>query len=174
MYLKRAAKARAKNLGFYRRTVYDVISFKFHWRRYSTPAHSLLTLMGMGDRRKFSRAGQNPQHQKSWLFFMRQSRKRNILALLRHFRLHVRGLIASAEGASQNIRVFHRRAAYDVIFFKFHGGDKCPSLPPPCERPCPWTLALWLANFVSHNIYTLNLTSIRRPHEISRTSTNIS
>ena len=94
---------------------------------------SLLTPMGMGALRKFSRAVQNPQHlKKLTVFSVRQSRKRKTFALLRH----VRVFIESAEGASENVRVFHRRAAYDVIFFKFHEG--CGQVP----LPCPWVLAL--------------------------------
>ena len=125
---------------------------------------SLLTPMGMGALRKFSRAVQNPQHLKKLTVFRCAEAAKEFFALLRHFRLRVRVFIVSAEGASENFRVFHRREAYDVIFFKFYEG--CGQVPPPCGRPCPWVLALWLANFVSHNIYTLNLTSIRRHHEI--------
>ena len=41
---------------------------------------------------------------------------------------NLRVFIASAKGASEseNFRLFRRKAAYDVLFFKFHGGgDKC-------------------------------------------------
>ena len=163
MYLKRAPKARAKNLGFYRGTLYDVISFKFHGRRYSVTARLPADAHGHGRPLKIFQSGAKPTTPKKIdCFSVRRSRKRKFFALLQHFRIHVRVFIASAEGASENVRVFHRRAAYDVIFLKFHGGGQ---VPPPCGRPCPWALALWLGNFVSHNIYTL-LTSIRRHHEI--------
>ena len=144
MYLKRAPKARAKNLGFYRGTVYDVTSFKFHGSRYSAPPLSLLTPIGMGAIRKFSRAGQNPQHLKKFTVFRCAEAAKKFFALLRHFRLRVRVFIVSAEGASENVRVFHRRAAYDVIFFKFHGegASAPPFAPTPCGRPCPWALTL--------------------------------
>ena len=37
---------------------------------------------------------------------------------------NLRVFIASAKGASEseNFRLFRRKAAYDVLFFKFHGG----------------------------------------------------
>ena len=132
---------RAKILGFYRGTVYDVISFKFHGRRYSAPAPFPADAHGHGRPQKIFQSGAKPTTPKKVdCFSVRRSRKRKFFALLRHFRLRVRVFIASAEGASENVRVFHRRAACDVIFFKFHeGGGKCP---PPCGCPCPWVLAL--------------------------------
>ena len=39
--------------------------------------------------------------------------------------------MASAEGASENFRVFGRTAAYDIIFFKFQGGGDGATAPPP-------------------------------------------
>ena len=117
-------------LGLYRGTVYDVISFKFHGKRYSAPfpadAH------GHGRPQKIIQSGAKPTTPKKVdCFSVRRSRKRKFFALLRHFRLRVRVFIASAEGASENVRVFHRREAYDVIFFKFHEGcGQVPSLPP--------------------------------------------
>ena len=130
MYLKRAPKALAKNLGFYRGTVYDVISFKFHWRRYSAPAPFPADAHGHGRPQKIFESGAKPTTPKKvYCFWVRRSRKRNNFALLRHVRLHVRVFIASAEGESENVRVFHRRAAYDVIFFKFQEG--CGQVPPP-------------------------------------------
>ena len=106
---------------------------------------SLLTSMGMGAHRKFSRAGQNLRHLKRLtVFSVRRSSKRKSFALLRHFRLHVRVFIASAEGASENVRVFHRRAAYDVIFFKFHGG-KCTLY--PLRAPMPMGACSMISKF---------------------------
>ena len=144
--------------------MHDVISFKFPGRRYSAPAPFPADAHGHGRPHKIFQSGAKfTTSKKVDCFSVRRSRKRKFFALLRHFRLRVRVFIVSAEGASENFRVFHRREAYDVIFFKFHEG--CGKVP-PCGRPCPWVLALRLANFVSHNIYTLNLTSIRRHHEI--------
>ena len=40
--------------------------------------------------------------------------------VFRRLRPKHRAFVASAQGASENFRVFCRTAAYDVIFFKFH------------------------------------------------------
>ena len=144
MYWKRAPKARAKILGFYRGTVCDIISFKFHGRRYSAPfpadAHE------HGRPQKIFQSGAKPTTPKKVdCFSVRRSRKRKIFALLRHFRLWVRVFIASAEGASENVRVFHRRAAYDVIFFKFHEG--CGQVPPLLRAPMPMGACSLISKF---------------------------
>ena len=88
----------------------------------------------MGARRNFSRGGQNHRHfkkltsfrravQKIDHFSSRRRRKRNILRFLRRFRLKYRVSIASAEGASENFKIFCRTAAYDVIFSNSSGGN---------------------------------------------------
>ena len=102
--------------------------------------------MLMGARRNFSRGGQNHRHFKSWHDFGAPYQK---LRFLRRFRLKYRVSIASAEGASQNFRVICRTAAYDVIFFKFQGGGKCPPCP-PCGRP--WVCWLNHLNRVNHYV----------------------
>ena len=112
--------------------MYDVISFKFHGRRYSAPfpadAH------GHGRPQKIFQSGAKPTTPKTVdCFSVRRSRKSKIFALLRHFRLRVRVFIASAEIASEKVRLFHRRAAYDAIFFKIHEG--CGQVPPPLRVP---------------------------------------
>ena len=95
---------------------------------------SLLT-HGHGHRQKIFQSGAKPTTPKKVdCFSVRRSRKRKFFALLRHFRLRVRVFIVSAEGASEiNFRVFHRREAYDVIFFKFYEG--CGQVPPPLRAP---------------------------------------
>ena len=100
----------------------------------------------MGARRNFSRGGQSRRHfkkstrfrravQKIDHFSARRRRKRKFLRFLRRFRLKYRVSIASAEGASENFRVFCRTAAYDVIFSNSRGGQVPPLAPPPCGRP---------------------------------------
>ena len=150
MYLKRAPKARAKNLGFCRGTVYEVISFKFHGRRYqySAPARFPADVHGHGRPQKIFQSGAKPTTPKKVdCLSVRRSSKRKIFALLRHFRLHVRVFIASAEGASENVRVFYRRAAYDVIFFKFHGGKVLPLPPPPLRARMPMGACSLISKF---------------------------
>ena len=44
--------------------------------------------------------------------------------------------MASAEGASENFKVFCRTAAYDVIFFQIPGGGAVPPLT-PLRAPMP-------------------------------------
>ena len=95
----------------------------------------LLTPMGMGTRRKYSRRGQNPQHLKSWLFSVRQSRKRAIFRLWRHFRLHVRVFIASAEGASENVGYFAGGQLMTSSFSNSMGEASAPL--PPLRVPMP-------------------------------------
>ena len=43
---------------------------------------------------------------------------------------------ASAEGASENFRVFGTETAYDVIVFKFQGVGQLPQVAPRSERLC--------------------------------------
>ena len=87
----------------------------------------------------FSRGGQNHRNFKKSTRFRRAAqkinhfsshrrRKRNFLRFLRRFRLKYRVSSASAEGASENFRVFCRTAAYGVFFFKFQCGGKSPSI----------------------------------------------
>ena len=77
----------------------------------------LLSKMYMGARRNFSRGGQNHRHfkkstrfrravQKIDHFSARRRRKRIFLRFSRRFRLKYRVSSASAEGASENFRVF--------------------------------------------------------------------
>ena len=81
----------------------------------------------MGARRTFSRGGQNHQHfknltrfrravQKIDHFFSAPTAQTKNFAIFATFRLKHRVSMASAEGASENFRVFCRTAAYDVIF----------------------------------------------------------
>ena len=46
-----------------------------------------------------------------------------IFAIFRRLRLNLRVFDASAEGASKNFRIFCMEAAYDIIIFKFQGGN---------------------------------------------------
>ena len=58
----------------------------------------------------------------------------------------------SAEGACENFRIFFTGTVYDVIIFKFQGGN-CPRLPSPSGRPW-FTSAVpsWLPSYyVYHN-----------------------
>ena len=108
---------------------------------------SLLTPIGMGALRKFSRAVQNPQHlKKLTVFSVRRSRKRKCFALLRHFRRRVRVFIASADGASENVRVFHRRALYMTSSFSnsMRVVGKCP---PPLQAPMPMGACSLISKF---------------------------
>ena len=50
---------------------------------------------------------------------------------VRRFRLNLRVFDASAEGSSENFRVFYTGTAYDVIFFKFQGEGQLPQVAPP-------------------------------------------
>ena len=110
-----------------------------HWRGWEgCPALCVC----MGARRNFSRGGQNHRHLKKSTRFRRavqiidhlsacRRRKRKFLRffLLRHFRLEYRVSSESAEGASENFRVFCRMAAYDVIFSNSRGAS-APFAPP--------------------------------------------
>ena len=148
-----------KNLGFYRGTVYGVISFKFHGRRYSAPARLPADAHGHGRPQKIFQSGAKPTTPKRVdCFSVLRNRKRKFFALLRHSRLHVRVFIASAAGGSENIRVFHRRAAYtyDVNFFKFHGG-KCPPLRHPLRAPMPMGACSLISKFCFSQYLYLNL-----------------
>ena len=80
----------------------------------------------MGTRNNFSRGGARPPtpKKKSTLFRRAEARTR-MLRFLRRFRLKLWVVIASVESASKHFRVFRKRAPYDVVFFKFHEGDKC-------------------------------------------------
>ena len=98
---------------------------------------SLLTPMGMGARRK-----------KLTVFRCAKAANKIFFVLLRHFRLHVSVFIASAEGASENVWVFHRRAAYDVICFKFHGrGASAPPPFVPLRAPMPMGACSMISKF---------------------------
>ena len=95
----------------------------------------------MGARRKFSRGGQNHQHLKKLARFRRAvhkidhfsarlRRKRKFLRFSRRFRLKYRVSRASAEGASENVRVFCRTAVCDVTFSNSRGASAPPPLLP--------------------------------------------
>ena len=65
-------------------------------------------------------------------FFGAPKARTKTFAISRNFRLNLRVIDASDEGASENFRVFSMETAYDVIIFKFQGGGggNCPRLPP--------------------------------------------
>ena len=63
-------------------------------------------------------------------FFGAPKAQTKIFAFLRRFRLKFRVSIESAEGASENFRVFRKTAAYDVIF-QIPGGASAPPLRAP-------------------------------------------
>ena len=68
-------------------------------------------------------------------FSARQGAQTKIFAIFRHFVQHLRVCYASAEGASENFKVFPTGTAYDVIIFKFQGGGAtAPGCPPPPGR----------------------------------------
>ena len=76
------------------------------------------------------------QRKKS-IVFRTPKAQTKICVFLRRFRLNLWVVIASAERASENTRVFCRRAAHDVIFFKLHLGEgQVIPFPPSCGRPC--------------------------------------
>ena len=54
------------------------------------------------------------------------------IVIFRRFRRNLGVFSASAEGASEKIRVFYRGTKYDVIIFKFQGGAFAP-LPSPAD-----------------------------------------
>ena len=115
----------------------------------------------MGARRNFCRWGKTTNTKKCWQFFGAPKRKSiffsvlprlvqtNIFAffffLLRRFRLNLRVFIAS-----DNFRVFRRRAVYDVIFFKFQEAS-APSLQAPMAR-VPHKLQY--SQFIVHQVNT--------------------
>ena len=103
---------------------------------------TLKSIDPMGARRNFSRGGQSHRHFKKSIrfrcaehkidhFSARRRSKRKFLRFLfsRRLRLKYRVSSASAEGASDNFRVFCRTAAYDVIFSNSREGQ-VPPLPP--------------------------------------------
>ena len=90
-----------------------------------------LSVLVMGARRNFSRGGNTAWTDKKDLFFGAPRCKRKLLRFFRRFRLNLRVFDASAEGASENFKVFNTRTAYDVIIFEIPVGGNCPRLPPP-------------------------------------------
>ena len=138
MYLKRAPKARAKNLGFYRGTVYDVTSFKFHGSRYSAPAPFPADAHRHGRPQKIFQSGAKPTTPKKvYGFPVRRSRKRKICALLRHFRLYMEGFLLRAQKARAKMFGYFTGGQHMTSFFSnsMEVVGKCP--PPTCGRPCP-------------------------------------
>ena len=61
-------------------------------------------------------------------FFARWGQKVTILVIFRRVKLNFGAIIASAEGASEKIKVICWETTYDVIIFKFQGG----AFAPPC------------------------------------------
>ena len=55
----------------------------------------------------------------------------NILATFRRFKLNLGVIIANAEGAIQNFKVFYRGTIYNIIIFKFQWHS------PPGPAPSP-------------------------------------
>ena len=89
-----------------------------------------------GRPQEFLQRGAKPRGLTKMTYFSaRRRRKRKILRFLRRFRLKYRVSIASAEGASENFRVFSTGTAYDVIIFKFKGGGQLPQVAPPLRAP---------------------------------------
>ena len=84
----------------------------------------------------FPEGGKTARIDENDLFFGAPKAQTKIFAFFRRFRLNLRVFDASAEGASENFRVFSTGTAYDVIIFKFQGGGNCPRLPPPSGRLC--------------------------------------
>ena len=84
--------------------------------------------------------GAKPRTDKNDMFSARQRRERKFSRFFRRFRLNFRVFDASAEGASENFRVFFTGTAYDVIIFKFHGGGQLPQVAPTSGRLCVYEL----------------------------------
>ena len=85
-----------------------------------------------GRPQEFFQRGANPRGLTKMTYFSaRRRRKRKFSRFFRRFRLNLRVFHASAEGASENFRVFFTGTAYDVIIFKFQGGATAPGCPPP-------------------------------------------
>ena len=89
----------------------------------------------------FRRAVQKIDH-----FSARRRRKRNFCVFSRRFRLKYRVFSASAEGSRENLRVFCRTAAYDVIFSNSRGGQvpplRAPMLGSSAEQGKPFMTAV--------------------------------
>ena len=82
----------------------------------------------------FQRGGQNQHYFKKLTIFRRaEGANENLCVFLRRFRVKYRVSMASAKGASDNVRVFCRTSAYYTIFSNSGGGA---SAPPSCGRPC--------------------------------------
>ena len=91
------------------------------WVRWQHVVMGMTVRRDHGRPQKIFQRGQNHQYFKKYNeihhFPARQRRKRNILRFLRRFRLKCRvGLsMSSAEGTSDNFRVFCGTTAYDVV-----------------------------------------------------------
>ena len=90
----------------------------------------------MGARRNFSRGGAKPRGLTKWHIFRRE---RKFSRFSRRFRLNLGVVDASAEGASENFRVFSTGTAYDVIIFKIQGGQ----LPQVAPLRAPMHTTCW-------------------------------
>ena len=98
-----------------------------------TQTAPLLRSRNHGRPQEFFQRGVNPSGlTKITYFSTRRRRERKFSRFFRSFRLNLRVIDASAEGASENFRVFSTRTAYDVIIFKFQGGGgQLPQVAPP-------------------------------------------
>ena len=67
----------------------------------------------------FPEGGKAAWTDKNDLFFGAPKARTKTFAFFRRFRLNLRVFDESAEGASENFRVFSTGTAYDVIIFKF-------------------------------------------------------
>ena len=88
-------------------------------------------------RGKFFQRGRNHLHFKKIIRFLRAVKNRPFFGtprrkrkLLRRLKLKHTVSEASAEGASENVGIFRRTGAHDVIFSNSGEGGKCPLVPP--------------------------------------------
>ena len=89
----------------------------------------------MGAQNFFSRGEQNHHHKNTTIFRRTAGANENFWVFSRRFRPILKVCIASAEGASENFRVFRSKEAYDH-FVKFLGMGQVPLS--PCGCPCVW------------------------------------
>ena len=82
----------------------------------------------------FQRGAKPCELAKMAYFLARRRRERKFTRFFRRFRLNLRVIDASAEGANENFKVFCRDTAYYLFIFKFQGGGKLPQVAPPSGR----------------------------------------
>ena len=99
-----------------------------------------------------SHISSKPIHGRPQKFFQRGAKSPTLQRIdtVKKNGLKYRVSIASTKGASENFRVFCRTAAYDVIFFKFQGGGKCPPLPPPAGAHGQLCCAIHVDVYATH------------------------